>query len=99
MPGHAAAEPVPAASRHSGHSVAQVKDSPPGRMMASVPARPRATSSQRPGLTRWRSHSAATRVTHSGVVATMAVNSASGMCMMLMNPNRLVAANRAPRRA
>ncbi|MNV73454.1 hypothetical protein D3C71_1666040 [compost metagenome] len=76
-----------------------MKASLPGRMMASVPVRPMATSSQRQALTRWCSHSAATTVTHSGVVATTAVNSGRGMCMMLMKPNRLVAANSAPRRA
>lgn len=67
--------------------------------MAIVPASPRATSAQRGALTRWCSHSAATRVTHSGVAATMAVNSASGRCWMLMNPNRLVAANSTARSA
>ena len=38
----------------------------------------KATSTQRSGLTFWRSHTAATSVRASGVSATMAVNSASG---------------------
>ncbi|MNT62850.1 hypothetical protein D3C72_2006110 [compost metagenome] len=67
--------------------------------MTSVPARPVTTSSQRTALTAWCSHRAATTVTHSGTVATMAVNSANGRAVRLMKPNRLVMANSAPRKA
>ena len=90
---------MPDASRHSGHSRAQVNVSLPGRMMAIVPASPIATSNHRQRLTRWCSYRAATTVTHSGVVATTAVNSGRGMCMMLMKPKRLVAVNNTPRSA
>ena len=59
-------------------SAPPLKLAPPGRMMMMVPIKPTATSTQRSGLTAWRSQSAATKVMASGVIATTAVNSASG---------------------
>ena len=55
-----------------------LKLAPPGRMMMTVPIKPMATNTQRNALTGWRSHNAATKVIASGVIATTAVNSASG---------------------
>ena len=46
--------------------------------MISVPAKPSTTSAQRRRLTGCLSHSAATSVIAIGVIATIAVNSASG---------------------
>ena len=67
--------------------MAQLKCSPPGRMMISVPAKPPITSSQRSTDTRSPSVSEASSVMTSGVIMTMAVNSPTGMYLRLKNAN------------
>ena len=63
----------------SGSRIAQLKTVPPGRRMTSVPTKPPATSAQRRRETSSFSAVAASRVTTSGAIRTMEVNSASGM--------------------
>ena len=62
-----------------GSSMAQLKASPPGRRITSVPVKPPATSAQRSGETCSLSVVAASSVMTSGAISTMEVNSASGM--------------------
>ena len=63
----------------SGSRIAQLKARPPGRRMTTVPMKPPATSAQRNGDTSSFSVVAASRVTTSGAIRTIEVNSASGM--------------------
>jgi hypothetical protein len=66
-------------TRPMGSSTAQLKASPPGRRMTSVPAKPPVTSAQRSGETCSLSVVAARSVMTSGAISTTEVNSASGM--------------------
>jgi hypothetical protein len=63
----------------SGSRIAQLKTVPPGRRMTSVPTKPPATRAQRSGETSSFRVVAASRVTTSGAISTIEVNSASGM--------------------
>ena len=80
-----------------GSRVCQPNSAPPGRTMMSVPTKPPATSTQRRRETRSPSSVAASRVTTSGVIMAIAVNSPSGMYFTLRKVNRLVTSSSAPR--
>ena len=78
--------------------MAQLKPSPPGRMITSVPTKPPVTSAQRRPDTRSPRVSDASRVMSSGVTMMMAVNSPTGMCCRLKNARPLLASSSTPRR-
>ena len=65
-------------TRPRGSSIAQLKVSPPGRMMIRVPTKPPLTRSQRKGETLSPSDVDASSVMTRGVIITMAVNSPTG---------------------
>ncbi|MCY1548967.1 hypothetical protein D9M68_851130 [compost metagenome] len=81
----------------SGSRLAQPITSPPGCTTSSAPAKPPHTSTQRSGDTRSRRNSAASSVTTSGVIMTMAVNSPTGMYCRATNEIALTASSKAPR--
>ncbi len=63
----------------SGSRLAQLNTVPPGRRIVNVPTKPPATSAQRNVDTSSFSVVAASKVTTSGAMSTIEVNSASGM--------------------